>query len=222
MNKPEAPPETGAGGLMDKENDRKQMEGELYDALITDETAGEFFKSYDICHEFNSLDPEDEQGRKEILPRLFGSIGAGCRVHPPVRIFRGDLISLSDNVSIGAGTCILATNRVKIGSNTIIGDECSISCAGHPMDKDLRAQGLVGDGAVIGAGSVVTKNIPAGVYADGNPCRVRRKLRTPEEEERLYGAKAAADADLSDPSEVLCLMMDQIALSDYDTRDRVF
>ena len=115
---------------------------------------------------------------------------------------------MGDNVFINAYCVILDEAKVTIGNNVFIAPQCGFYTAGHPLDKDLRRRKLeyslpitigddvwiggmvcvmpgvtIGAGSVIGGGSVVVNDIPEGVLAAGNPCRVIRRI-TPEDRDR--------------------------------------
>ena len=123
------------------------------------------------------------------------------RIEPPFFCDYGTNIELGDKVFFNFNCVILDVAKVTIGSNVMFGPAVQIYTATHPMDAEERRSGLefakpvrigndvwlgggvivcpgvtIGDAAVIGAGSVVVRDIPAGVFAAGNPCRVIREI----------------------------------------------
>jgi maltose O-acetyltransferase len=140
-------------------------------------------------------------GDAAVLRELLGAIGTGSEVRPPFFCDYGWNITLGDNVFLNFNCVILDVVPVTIGDRVQIASAVQILAADHPRDAETRATGLengrpivieddawigggsilcpgvtVGRGSVIGAGSVVTRDIPAGVIAVGNPCRVLREI----------------------------------------------
>lgn len=136
-----------------------------------------------------------------VLRELLGAIGASSEVRPPFFCDYGWNITLGDNVFLNFNCVILDVVPVTIGDRVQIASAVQILAADHPRDAETRAMGLengrpivieddawigggailcpgvtVGRGSVIGAGSVVTRDIPPGVIAAGNPCRVLRDI----------------------------------------------
>ena len=168
----------------------EMMSGRLYDAT-SPELLEKLLKTQEMCQEYNSLKVTDLEGRSAYLRCDYGSN-----------------IEVGDNVFINAYCVILDEAKVTFGNNVFVAPQCGFYTAGHPLDKDLRRQKLeyslpitvgddvwiggmvcvmpgvtIGSGSVIGAGSVVINDIPEGVLAAGNPCRVIRKL-TPQDRDR--------------------------------------
>ena len=183
-----------------KTEKQKSLLGELYDAydpqLIEDRRQTRL-----LLKKFNDTGPDETGLRKEILQKLFGSSGTGLEVEPPFFCDYGFNITLGDNVYFNVNCVVLDVTYVKIGSNVLFAPNVQIYTASHPTDWRIRAKGLenakpitigsdiwiggstiilpgisIGDKTVIGAGSVVTKDVPPNVLAAGNPCRVIRKL----------------------------------------------
>ena len=153
-----------------------------------------------LCHELNVLSPNEAARRAQVLNMLFGK-PVTVNITPPFFCDYGYNIELGENVYFNVNCVLLDVVRVAIGSNTLFGPGVHIYTATHPMSHVQRRIGLesgapvtiaddvwVGGGAiicpgvtigsrcVIGAGSVVARAIPSGVFAAGNPCRVIRKL----------------------------------------------
>ena len=155
----------------------------------------------DTCFEINSLKPSQAARREELLRGLLGSVGNNMSVNPPFRCDFGYNIHIGDNFSGNFNLTILDEARVDIGDNVMIGPNCSLITITHALlpgqrnDGVMRAKPIriennawlasnvivlpgvtIGEGAVIGAGSVVTKSIPPHTLAAGNPCRPLRAI----------------------------------------------
>lgn len=150
---------------------------------------------------YNRTVEEDEAVRKEILQKLFRSVGENVFIEPDFICEFGCNITMGNNVFINFGCIIFDCGEVTIGSNVMIGPRAGMYTTNHAFDPIERTNNVcvskpirignrvwlgadvkivsgvtIGDDSVIGAGSVVTKDIPAGVIAAGNPCRVMRKI----------------------------------------------
>lgn len=185
----------------------KMLSGKLYKAQ-GEELAKMFKKARRLTQEFNRTDYDEEERRKDIIRELFLSTGENFLINIPFRCDYGCHISIGENFYSNMDCIILDVNHVKIGDNVMFGPRVSIYTAGHPVDKDIRGEGLefglpvvirndvwiggdvvinpgvtIGNGVVIGSGSVVVHNIPDLCIAVGNPCRVLRKIT---EEDQIY------------------------------------
>ena len=159
-------------------------------------------------YEYNNIPPRDRAKRKELMRTIVGKIGEEFNIESPFQCDYGYNIEIGENFSSNHNLIILDVGRVKIGDNVQVAPNVSIYTAGHPVHPETRNTGYeygiditigdnvwiggsvsilpgvtIGDNAVIGAGSVVTKDIPANVIAAGNPCRVIREIT---EEDRYY------------------------------------
>lgn len=185
---------------MNKTAREKMLDNEPY--MATDpELEGMYKKAQDLLRAFNLSLPDENGKRREIVQDLFGSIGQVFEVKPPFRCDYGCHIYAKENLYINYDCIILDCNKVCIGNNVLLAPKVQIYTAYHPLDPETRRSGLemaapitigddvwIGGGAIlcpgvkignnttIGAGSVVTKDIPANVVAAGNPCRVMRSL----------------------------------------------
>jgi maltose O-acetyltransferase len=157
-------------------------------------------RARDLCQELNATREADRDRRREILKSLFGKGGDSVWMQPPFFCDYGSNIELGERVFFNFNCVVLDVCRVSIGDFTLFGPAVQIYTPMHPMDPDLRrrqeygkpveigADVWVGGGAiicpgvkigsrtVIGAGSVVTRDIPGDVFAAGNPCRVIRSV----------------------------------------------
>ena len=181
----------------------KQEAGYLY--TPTEDMKKHRFSIQDACMEYNKLLPSQVQERRDFLANILGKVGKNCNILPPFKCDYGYHIELGENFFANYNFIVLDGNYVKIGDNVWIAPNVGIYAAGHPFDMEERIGGLeyafpvtigdnvwigggvsiiggvnIGKNSIIGAGSVVTKDIPEGVLAVGNPCRVVRKI-TPED-----------------------------------------
>ena len=161
-------------------------------------------KAKTLCWQYNQTGPHQQQ-------ELLGSCHPLTFIEPSFRCDYGFNIHTHGLTVINYNCVILDTSPVHIGENAFIAPGVCIACSGHSKDAAQRAAGIgtsapvtigrdvwiganstvcggvsIGDGTIIGAGSVVTKDIPSGVIAAGNPCRVLRKV-TEEDRCRIMG-----------------------------------
>lgn len=154
-----------------------------------------------LIEAYNSSSSDNPLLRSEILRKLFQGIGPGEEIEPPFYCDYGNNISIGKKFFANFGCAILDCNRVTIGDNVLMGPYVQVYAAYHPVDPLERLSGrelsapviignnvwigggvivlpgvTIGDNSVIGAGSVVTKNIPENSVAAGNPCVIKRKL----------------------------------------------
>jgi len=177
----------------------KMLAGELYDPLDP-ELAAARVRARDLCQTLNATREADEDERRRILIELFGAGGGEVWMQPPFFCDYGSNIFLGKRVFFNFNCVVLDVCAVRIGDFTLFGPSVQIYTATHPLEAELRrtrefakpieigsdvwvggaaviCPGVtIGSRSIIGAGSVVTRNIPAGVFAAGNPCRVIREL----------------------------------------------
>lgn len=183
--------------------------GMLYDANYDEELLRERDLCKDICYEYNSLRPSMKKEREKIIRKLFGRTGKSFLIEQPFFCDYGYNIEIGENFYMNVNCVILDGAKVVFGDNVFIAPNCGFYSAGHPLDVEQRNKGLeyaypirignnvwigagvsvllgvsIGDNSVIGAGSVVNKDIPSGVLAVGNPCKVIREL-DPDESHHL-------------------------------------
>lgn len=173
--------------------------GELYDAFDPELVALRG-RARALCRELNGSAPSDEETRRAILQTLFGAGGDTALVQPPFHCDYGSNIRLGARVFFNFNCVVLDVCEVRVGDFAQFGPGVQILTPLHPMDAALRrvqefgrpveigADVWVGAGAlilpgvrigartVVGAGSVVTRDLPAAVFAAGNPCRVVRAI----------------------------------------------
>lgn len=185
----------------------RMLSGNLYKAG-EGELAEDYKKSRRLTRLFNTTTEEEIEYRKQLIGELFEKTGKQYYIEPPFRCDYGCHISIGENFYANYDCIILDVNKVKIGNNVMFGPRVTIYTAGHPIDAKVRNTLLeygkpvtigddvwvggstvinpgvtIGSNVVIGSGSVVTKDIPSGVIAAGNPCRVIREIT---EEDRVY------------------------------------
>ncbi len=183
---------------MRSERDR-MLGGELYDPMDPELVAGRD-RARDLCQALNATGEGQQEERRRILRELFGEGGESVWMQPPFYCDYGSNILLGERVFFNFNCVVLDVCEVRIGDFTLFGPAVQIYTATHPMNAELRRKQefakpivigsdvWVGGGAiicpgvhigsksVIGAGSVVTREIPEGVFAAGNPCRVIRGI----------------------------------------------
>lgn len=182
----------------------KAAQGMLYNPL-DDELYGEHERCKELCHRYNNLSPSQYEERRTLIRKLFGLTGRNFVIEQPLFCDYGYNIEIGENFFMNFNCTILDCAKVSFGDNVLIGPDCGFYTANHPIDVATRNTGLeyalpirvgnnvwigggtrimpgatIGDNCVIGGGSVVTKSIPAGVVAAGNPCRIIRKLTDAE------------------------------------------
>lgn len=179
----------------------KVAAGLLYNPNFDPELLAEHRRSLDLCHAYNLLRPSQLDERYALLDTLLGSHRTDLLIEQPFLCDYGYNIHVGDGFYANNNCNILDGARVTFGDHVFIGPYCVFTTAGHPFDAEERNQGIeyakpitvgnnvwigarvcvlpgvtIGDNAVIGAGSVVTRDVPAGVLAAGSPCRVIREI----------------------------------------------
>ena len=185
----------------------KMHTGELYlpgdDDIMREQT-----KCLELLYDYNMTRPSETERRRELLKKMFAEIGDDCYIEPPLHANWGGR-HIHFGKGVYANFCLTAVDdtHIYVGDHTMIGPNVTLAAAAHPISPKLRRAAYqynlpihigrncwlgagvtvlpgvtIGDNSVIGAGSIVTKDIPANVVAVGNPCRVLRKI-DPEENE---------------------------------------
>ena len=177
----------------------KMLAGELYDPFDAELAAGRQ-RARDLCRALNATPESEEAAQRRILRELFGSGGDSVWMQPPFYCDYGANIHLGTRVFFNFNCIVLDVCEVRIGDYTLFGPGVQILTPLHPFDAAERrtrefgkpiaigsdvwvgggalilAGVTIGSRTVIGAGSVVTRDIPDGVIAAGNPCRVIRPV----------------------------------------------
>lgn len=155
----------------------------------------------ELLYDFNHARPSQAGEMLALLGQLLGAMGEGCWIEPPLYVNWGSRITLGDHVYANTGLTVIDDTFVNIGSHVMLGPRVTISSASHPVDPELRRQAYqydlpvvleenvwvgagatilpgvtIGKNSVIGAGSVVDRDIPPDVVAVGVPCRVLREI----------------------------------------------
>lgn len=177
------------------------LAGEIYDAGHI-EFQRRLQRTRALLYQFNNLSPEKEKECNDILQQLFGRVGDDFHINQPLRCDYGCNIYIGDNFFANFNLTILDEAAVTIGNNVFIGPNVSIYTACHPLDPTLRNTCVewaepvtignsvwiggdavilpgvsIGDGSVIGAGAVVTKDVPGLEVWVGNPAHFIRKIK---------------------------------------------
>lgn len=155
----------------------------------------------ELLYDFNHARPSQAGEMLALLGQLLGAVREGCWIEPPLYVNWGSRITLGDHVYANTGLTVIDDTFVNIGSHVMLGPRVTISAASHPVDPELRRQAYqydlpvvleenvwvgagatilpgvtIGKNSVIGAGSVVDRDIPPDVVAAGVPCRVLREI----------------------------------------------
>ena len=179
--------------------EEKMLMGELYNSNDP-ELFNKLLNAKKTCVLYNTTFLNDMDKGNELLRNLFESTGKEFFIMPNFYCDYGFNITIGEKFYANHNLVILDGNKVTFGDNVFIGPNCGFYTAGHPLDKELRKSvefakpitvgndvwiggnvcvmpGVtIGDNVVIGAGSVVTKDIPSNVIAVGNPCKVIKSV----------------------------------------------
>ena len=190
------------------ENKDRMFTGELYlpnDAAITEEQTA----CLELLYTFNQTRPSEQEKRNQLLKQMFAEIGENCYIEPPFHAnFGGKHVHFGKNVYANFNLTMVDDGHIYVGDSTMFAPGVIVATAGHPILPELRETvyqynmpvhigkncwigagaiilpGVtIGDQVVVGAGSVVTKDLPSNVVAVGNPCRVVREIN---EHDRVY------------------------------------
>ena len=171
-------------------------------AYIADEACvAQMLEVHKKTYKFNHTEPDKTEELQNLIRSIFGKAGKNCIVLPPFNCDYGFNIEVGDNFFANYNFTVLDVAKVTIGDNVFIAPNVSIYTAGHPVHHEARnsmyeygipitigsdcwiggnvtiCPGVtIGERTVIGAGSVVTHDIPSDVIAAGNPCRVIRQI----------------------------------------------
>ena len=185
----------------------KMHSGDIYNPS-DDSIFEEQLKRLDRLYDFNATRPTELDKREAILKEMFAEVGENCYIEPPLHSnWAGKNVHLGKSVYFNFNATLVDDTHIYIGDYTLLGPNVVIATAGHPILPELREKALqfnlpvhigkncwlgagvivlpgvtIGDNTVIGAGSVVTKDIPANVVAVGNPCKVLREINEHDKE----------------------------------------
>lgn len=181
---------------------KERMEKGLVYYCNDDEIMGDQVLCLEKLYDFNDTRPLEGEKRANMLKDMFAEIGENCYIEPPLHAnWGGKHVHLGNNVYANFNLTLVDDVDIYIGNDCLFGPNAVIATAGHPIDPELRARvtqynaevhignnvwlgaGVIvmpgvtiGDNSVIGAGSIVTKDIPSNVVAFGNPCKVFREI----------------------------------------------
>lgn len=180
----------------------------------------EQLKRLDMVHDYNNLKPSQQKQKKEMLKKMFAEIGENCYMETPFYAnWGGKNVHIGDHFYSNYNLMLVDDGEITIGDNVMIAPNVILCSATHPISPNLREKGMeynmpvkignrvwiganvvvmpgvtIGDNSVIGAGSVVTKDIPANVVAFGNPCKVHREIT--EQDEIYYNKNCKIDIEI--------------------------
>lgn len=196
----------------------KMHSQELYlpndEQLVKDQT-----RCLERLYDFNMTRPGETKKRETLLKEMFAEFGENCYIEPPLRAnWGGKHVHFGRNIYANFNLTLVDDTHIYVGDYTMIGPNVTIAAGGHPILPKLREQGYqfnapvhigrncwlgagviivpgvtIGDNTVIGAGSVVTKDIPSNVVAVGNPCRVLREIGEADKNYYFKGRKIGED-----------------------------
>lgn len=181
--------------------------GELYLSGDSDLIA-EQLTYLENLYDFNLTRPSEQKRRAELLQAMFAEAGEDCYVEPPLHAnWGGRHVHFGKSVYANSNLTLVDDTHIYVGDYTMFGPNVVLATAGHPVLPELRPLAYqynmpihigkncwlgagvivlpgvtIGDNSVIGAGSVVTKDIPANVVAVGNPCKVLREINEHDKE----------------------------------------
>ena len=162
----------------------------------------------ELLYDYNATRPHDQEKRAALLRQMLAELGEDCYIEPPLHAnWGGRFVHFGKGVYANFGLTLVDDTHIYVGDHTLFGPNVVLATASHPILPELREKGLqfnlpirigkncwlgsgavvlpgvsIGDNTVIGAGSVVTSDIPANVIAVGNPCRVLREIRERDRE----------------------------------------
>ena len=187
---------------------REKMHTEELYLPNDDEIFQDQIRKLDRLYDFNMTRPTQLDKRKEMLKEMFAEIGEDCYIEPLLHAnMAGAYVHFGKNVYANFNLTLVDDGHIYVGDYTMIGPNVTIATAGHPILPELREKGYqynmevhigkncwlgsgvvvlpgvtIGDNVVVGAGSIVTKDLPSNVVAVGNPCRVLREMNERDKE----------------------------------------
>lgn len=196
----------------------KMHNGELY-VCNSDELIQEQTTFLDRLYDFNMTRPTEWKKRESMLKEMFAEMGENCYIEPPFHAnWGGKHVHFGNSVYANFNLTLVDDTHIYVGDYTMFGPNVTIATAGHPILPELREQvyqynapvhigrncwlgagvivvpGItIGDNSVIGAGSIVTKDIPPNVIAVGNPCKILRGINEKDKEYYFKDRKIPAE-----------------------------
>ena len=181
--------------------------GQIYDPNEAD-LAKEQMLCLEKLYDYTATRPSEGEKRTALLKDMFAELGENCYIEPPFHAnWGGHHVHFGDWVYANFNLTLVDDTHIYVGSHTMFGPNVTLATAGHPILPELREKALqfnmpihigsncwlgsgvvvlpgvtIGDNTVIGAGSIVTKDIPANVVAVGNPCHVLREINDHDRE----------------------------------------
>lgn len=184
----------------------------------TEEAVAAQKKARGLCYDFNHLRPGEDEKKQALIEEIFGSVGKNVWVEPPLILAFGKTVTIGDGTYINSNLTLVDDYIIRIGSGVLFGPNVTISTTGHPVHYKLRPHGemysfevnigdnvwigsntvicpgvTIGENSVIGAGSIVVKDIPANCIAVGNPCKVLREITDRDLEYYYKDLKLSSD-----------------------------
>lgn len=192
----------------------KMHTGEIYDPGDSD-IMKEQIKCLEMLYDFNMTRPSELEKRESMLKKMFAEIGSNCYIEPPFHAnWGGRHVHFGNLVYANFNLTMVDDTHIYVGDYTMFGPNVTVATAGHPIVPELREKAYqynfpirigrncwigagalimpgitIGDNVVVGAGSVVTKDLPSNVVAVGNPCRILREIGDYDREYYFKGRK---------------------------------
>lgn len=187
---------------MDLDEIKRRMHGKQLYYCNDEALMAEQMKRLDMLYTFNHTRPLEQEKRQELLKEMFAEIGENCYIEPPLHAnWGGKFVHFGHDVYANFNLTLVDDTDIYVGDSVLFGPNVTVSAGTHPVHPVLRSKQAqynlsivignnvwigansvllpgvhIGDNTVIGAGSVVTKDIPANVVAVGSPCRVMREI----------------------------------------------
>lgn len=181
----------------------KMLEGLIYNANNDSQLIAERLACKELCHDYNNIRPKDSEMRRSLIRKILGSVKNDFLIEQPFFCDYGYNIHIGDNFYANYNLTILDEAPVIFGDNVFVAPNCGFYTAGHPISAYERNKGLeyarpikignnvwiganvcvlpgvtIGNSCIIGAGSVVTKDIPPHSVAVGNPCKIIKSIKS--------------------------------------------
>ncbi|KSV58943.1 sugar O-acetyltransferase [Acetivibrio ethanolgignens] len=188
------------------------MKEKMHNCELYYPNAEEIMKEQLLCleklYDFNATRPLEGEKRTQMLKEMFAEIGEGCYIEPPLHTnWGGHHVHFGKGIYANFNLTLVDDTHIYVEDYTMFGPNVTVATAGHPILPELREKGYqynapvyigrncwigagvvivpgirIGDNVVVGAGSVVTKDLPDNVVAVGNPCRVLREVNEHDRE----------------------------------------